>query len=126
MSNGYSASDVTLAPGSVVGASATNTAITREYPITAGGSIHHAIVIDVTAVTVSTAITAKLQTAVGNTWQDSKTVSISATGRFYIKLNAETSGDQTYLPLLGKGRVVLTTGSGDTATITAVNVLQEL
>lgn len=126
MSNGWSSGDVTLSPSQVVGASVTNAPISRVYPITAGGAIHHVVCIDVTSVTLTTAITAKLQTAIGSVWQDSKTVSITANGRYFIKLNVEVSGDQTYLPLLNSGRVVLTTGSGDTATITAVNILQEL
>lgn len=124
--NGWSAKDVTSAPGQVVGASQTNLPISVEFPITAGGALHFVLALDVTAVTVATAITAKLQTAIGSTWQDSKTVSVTADGRFYIKLNVEVAGDQTFLPLLNKGRLVLTTGAGDTATISAINVLQEL
>lgn len=126
MPNGYSADNVVISPSPVVGASQTNSVVTRAYPITAGGSLHHVVVIDATGVTVTTAITAKLQTSVGTIWADSKTVAITATGRFYIKLSAETSADQTYLPLLNNGRVVVTTGTGDTATITAVNILQDL
>lgn len=125
MANGWAANEVAIT-GKVVGASETNTPVTREYPITAGGALNHVLVIDATAVTVGTGITAKLQTAVGSTWQDAKTVAITATGRFYIKLNIEVAGDQTYLPLLNKGRLVITSGSGDTVTISAVNILQAL
>lgn len=126
--NGWSSKDVTLSPGKVVGASQTNTPITLDgWPITAGGATRGFVVkLKVSAVTVGTAITAKLQTAIGADWVDSKTVAVSATGDFYIKLLPTVSGDQTFLPLLNKGRVVLTTGSGDTATVDSVNILQEL
>lgn len=126
MPNGYSPDSLVASTSVIVGASATNTPISREYAISAGGSLHHVVVIDCASVTVSAGITAKLQTAVGSTWQDSKTVTISGNGRFYIKLSAETAGDQTFLPLLSRGRVVITTGAGDAVTVTDVNILQEL
>lgn len=124
MANGWSALEVSKPQ--TIGASATNTAVTKEYPITAGGSIHHVIAIDVTTVTVAAGITAKLQTAINDIWVDSKTAAITVAGRVYIKLNVEVAGDQTYLPLLNKGRVVISTGAGDAVTVTAVNILQEL
>lgn len=126
MSNGWSAGFYTLTPNPVVGASQTNVVVSKQYPVTAGGSIHHVVAIDATTVTSTTGITAKLQTAIGSTWVDSKTVAITAAGRFYIKLNVEVTADQTYLPLLNSGRIVITTGTGDAVTITGVNVLQEL
>lgn len=124
--NGWSATDYAAAPGQVVGASATNSVVSKEYPITAGGALNCVIKIKCSAVTVAAGITAKLQTAIGSDWVDSKTVAVSATGSFYIKLQTALAGDQTYLPLLNKGRVVLTTGAGDTATIDSIEVLQEL
>lgn len=126
--NGWSSKEVTLNPGQVVGASQTNKPISVEgWPLTAGGAVQGLVIkIKVSAVTVAAAITAKLQTAIGPDYVDSKTVSITGNGSFYIKLLAEAAGDQTYLPLLNKGQVVLTTGVGDTATITSVEVLQEL
>lgn len=122
--NGYTPRDVAIGPSTVIGASLTNQVISLEYPITAEGSLHHIVAIDASAVTVGTAITAKLQTAIGSTYVDSKTVAISGNGRFYIKLLVEVAGDQTFLPLFSKGRIVLTTGAGDTATITDINILQ--
>lgn len=127
--NGWSSKDVTFStPGAqVIGASATNTPITCEFPITAGGATTGFVVKAVfSGVTVAAGITAKLQTAIGSDWVDSKTVAVSATGNFYIKLLPTVAGDQTFLPLLNKGRVVLTTGAGDTAAVTSVEVLQEL
>lgn len=126
--NGWSAKDVTLATGQVVGASQTDAVISISdgYAITANGALNCVVKVKLSSVTVGTAITAKLQTAIGSDWVDSKTASVSGNGAVYIKLQTAASGDQTYLPLLNKGRVVLTTGSGDTATVDSVEVLQEL
>lgn len=123
--NGWSTKEVSIA-GKIIGASETNTAVTREFPITAGGALHLVVAIDVTATTVAAGITAKLQTAIDGIYQDAKTVAISGNGRFYIKLNAEVAGDQGFLPLLNGGRIVVSSGAGDTTTISAVNILQEL
>lgn len=122
--NGWSAKDVTLTASKVVGASQTNSPISVEgWPITAGGATKGLVVkVVASAVTVAAAITAKLRTAIGSTYEDSKTVTISGNGAFYIKI----LNDATYMPLLNKGQVVLTTGAGDTATIDSVEVLQEL
>ncbi len=125
--NGWSALDVTVAAsGTVYGASITNTPITKEYNISAGGALNCVLKIKVSAATVAVGITAKLQTAIGDDWVDSKTVAVTAAGSFYIKLQTTLAGDQAFLPLLGKGRVVLTTGAGDSATVTSVELLQEL
>lgn len=129
MPNGYSAG-LSISGGSGVASSisgiVTNSPISKEYPITANGSLHHVVKIVASAVTVAGAITAKLQTAIGSDWVDSKTVSITAAGNFYIKLNVEVAGDQTFLPLLNKGRIVITsTNAGDAATIDAIYKLQD-
>lgn len=123
--NGWSAKDITLKPAGTqtVGASQTDVVISLENPTTAGGATKGFVVKAVfSAVTVAAAITAKLQSAIGTDWVDSKTVSVTATGGFYIKI----LNDATYMPLLNKHRVVLTTGAGDTATVTSVEILQEL
>jgi hypothetical protein len=125
--NGWAAKQV-LAGASpiVIPASQTNILVGKEYPITAGGSLNHVVKLVASGVTLTNAITAKLQSAIGNDWVDSKTVSISADGNFYIKLQSNASADQTHLPLLNKGRLVITTGVGDLVTISSVEVLQEL
>lgn len=129
MPNGWSSKNYALGSdvgGNTVGASATNTVVSKAFPITAGGATHMVLKIKASAATVAAGITAKLQTAIGDDWVDSKTVAITAAGNFYIKLNIEVSGDQTYLPLLNKGQIVITTGAGDSVTITEVDVLQDL
>lgn len=125
MANGWNPKQVTRP--SVIAGVVTNQAVSEEYAISAGGALHHVVKLTVTGVTVVGAITAKLQTAIGGDWQDSKTVSITAAGAFYIKLNVEVAGDQTFLPLLGRGRLVITTtNAGDAVSIDAINILQAL
>lgn len=124
--NAWVQQDVTLNAGQVVGASATNTPISKEYRVTSWGALRQQIAVKASAVTLAVAITAKLQTSIdgGTTWVDSKTVAVTANGVFYIKLLETVAGDQTYLPLLNTARVVLTTGAGDTATIDWVYSVQ--
>lgn len=123
--SGWSAQDYGIAQTS--GAVLANNPISKEYPITADGAKYCAIKVTVTGVTVVGAITAKLQTAIGSDWVDSKTVSITATGSFYIKILSEAAADQSFLPLLNKGRVVVSsTNAGDVYTVASVEVLQAL
>lgn len=123
----YTAYNVTLVPNIAVGASATNTVVSRVFPISGRGALNCVIKLTAGSVTSSTGITAKLQTSTGYsaTFVDSKTVTITGNGDFYIKLQTANSSDQTYLPLLNQGRLVVSSGSGDAATITLVEVVQE-
>ncbi len=126
MSNGYNGTDNYAKPQSSTGV-VTNLVVSKPFPVTAGGSRNMAIKLVFSGVTVAGAITAKLQTALNDDWVDSKTVTVSATGNFYIKLLEAASADQTYLPLLSSGRIVITTtNAGDIFTISSVQVLQEL
>lgn len=123
------ASDVTLlhSGNSSLGESLTNKVISKEFRIGASGATKLVVAIKASGVTSATGITAKLQTAAGTDmgFEDSKTVTISGNDVYYIKLLAEASGDQTYLPLLSVGRVVVSTGAGDAVTIDKVLVLAE-
>jgi hypothetical protein len=122
--NGWSANDYALS--TTVSGVQTNAVVSKEFPISAGGALNMAIKLAATA-TVVGSITAKLQTAIGDDWVDAKTVAISATGNFYLKLNIEVAGDQTYLPLLNKGRLVVSnTNAGDSVSFSSISVLQEL
>lgn len=123
--NGYFPRDVKKHGLAAIGASATNQVISEIFPITAGGARMMVVKLKVSGVTLATAITAKLQTGIDQEFVDSKTVSITANGNFYIKLMAETAADQTFLPLLRSGQIVITTGAGDAATIDKIQVLQE-
>lgn len=126
--NGWSAKNITLVPIQAISGVVTNRLASLEgWPITAGGSLNMVIKIKVSAATVAGSITAKLQTAEGDDWQDSKTVALTAPGVFYIKLQTSVTADQPFLPLLNKGRlVVTTTNAGDSVTISEVALLQEL
>jgi len=127
MANGYAPKEIKKNEVSAVGASVTNFAISKDFPIDGAGAMQGLVVkIKVTGVTVGTGITAKLQTAIDGDFVDSKTAAISADGNFYIKLLAAAAGDQTYFPLLSTGRVVVTTGAGDAVTITSIQLLQGL
>lgn len=124
--NGYSPKDVQLPPAPISGV-VTNQVVSKEFPITAGGSIHFVAKLAVSGVTVVGAITAKLQTAINGDYVDNKTATITAGGNYYISLLAERTADQTFLPLLSSGRVVVTTtNAGDAVTVNVVSVLQEL
>lgn len=126
--NGWSAKDVTLIPAPSYSGIVTNELLSLEgWPITAGGSLNLVVKIKVSAATAVGTITAKLQTAIGSDWQDSKTVAITGSGVVYIKLQTSVTADQPYLPLLNKGRVVVsTTNAGDSVSVSEVMVLQEL
>lgn len=130
MSNGWSPTPVALGnpvPLTVAGVQA-GMVVSKEFRITAGGAcVGLAVKIDTAATTVAGSITAKLQTAVDSEWEDSKTVSVTGNGRFYIQLLSNRTADQQYMPLLAKGRVVIVnTNAGDTTQISSIDVLQEL
>lgn len=123
--NGWNARDYAI-PQAVSGI-VTNQVISLPYPISAEGALYQVIKITASSVTSVGTITAKLQTAINGDWVDSKTVVITASGNFYIKLQTTVAADQTFLPLLNQGRLVLTTtNAGDAVTIDAVNVLEQL
>lgn len=117
---------VSLPTAPVIGASQTDVAVSNKFTITAGGSTSMVVAIKASGVTAGAGITAKLRSSIGNnTPVDSKTAAITTNGIVLIKLNINISADQTHLPLLSIGEVVLTTGAGSAATIDAVWVLQE-
>jgi hypothetical protein len=122
--NAWIPNTVTLQGLSAIGASQTDAPISKKFPITAGGSKNLVICITVSA--ASGTVTAKLRSSMGSgTAVDSKTVSITGAGNFYIKLNNDVSGDQGFLPLLSLGDVVVTTAAASSVTVTSVQTLQE-
>lgn len=126
---GYSPSDnlVLNSTGTPASGVVTNQVVSKSFSITEGGSLHLVLKLVVSGVTVVGGVTAKLQTAIDSDWVDSKTVSITANGIYYIKLVAEVAGDQTYLPLLSKGQIVVTTtNAGDAVTFSTIKSLQAL
>lgn len=126
MPNGYSATDYAL--GNAVAGITAGTAVSREFPISAGGSLNIAIKMVATGVAQTGTITMKFQTAIGDDWVDTgKTASITANGTTYFKMNVQAAGDQSAMPLLNKGRIlVITTNAADAITVSKVEVLQNL
>lgn len=127
--NGWVSKDQKNDNVSTVGASQTDSVISKEnFSITARGALNFVVHVKTSSTTVAAGITAKLQTRTNtqHAWQDSKTVSVTGNGSFFIKLQTNASGDQSFLPLLAAGRVVISTGVGDTVDIDAVEILQEL
>ena len=122
--NAWIPNTVTLPGIAPIGASETDAPISKKFPITAGGSKNLVIGISVSA--ASGTVTAKLRSSFGSgTPVDSKTVSITGAGDFYIKLNSDVSGDQSYLPLLSLGDVVVTTSTASSVTVTSVQTVME-
>jgi hypothetical protein len=122
--NAWIPNTVTLPGLSAIGASQTDAPVSKKFPITAGGSKNIVICISVSA--ASGTVTGKLRTSLGTgTPVDSKTVSITGAGNFYVKLNSDLLADQTFLPLLSLGEVVVTTAGASSVTVTSVQTLQE-
>ena len=126
-SNGWWPSDELKKGGAILGASETDTPISEEFKITAGGSMNLRIAVEATSITGT--LTLKLQDSVGGSsgWRNLKTFTISGSGaanRAYLSLNIEVAADQTYLPLLSKARVVASTGVGEALNVAFVRVLQ--
>ena len=124
--NGWSATEISI-PKAISGV-VTNSPISKESSVSAGGALNGIVKLTVTGVTQVGTITPKIQTAIGDDWVDVKSgTAITAAGTQYIRWNIEVSGDQAVLPLLNKIRlVVTTTNAGDALTISSCNFLQEL
>lgn len=119
----YSA-DNHVGPKNVAAGVATSD-VSRWFNITDSGSRKIIVKLVATATAVTGSLTAKLQTSIGSDWVDAKTVAITADGIYYITLIDTKSADQTYLPLMCKGRIVIVgTNSADTTTLTEIQVLQ--
>lgn len=124
--NGWSPSNYGISQSST--GIVTNQAISKAFPITSGGSLNMVIKITFSAAaTVVGSITAKLQTAIGSDFVDSKTATVTNGSTIaYIKLQTALSTDQAFLPLLAKGQVVITTtNASDVFSVATVEVLQE-
>jgi len=107
-----------------IGASVTNQVISvPSFRIPEDLNTRLRITILVASSTVAVGITAKLQVRISGSagWVDSKTVAITTGASntlFEIKFLETIAGDQTYLPLPPEGRLVITSGAGDSCVIT--------
>ena len=127
--NAWIPNTVTLQGLGTVPANQTDYLVSRKFPITAGGSKNIVIAVSFTASAAGT-YKVKLRSSLGSaTAVDAKEVSSSIGGAgaavIYLKLNSDVSGDQTYLPLLSLGDVVMSTPAGGTASGVVVQSLQE-
>lgn len=131
MSGGYSPKNVQLwedGSSQVFSGVLTNQPVSREFPITNGGSLNFLIKAKATAVTQVGTITLKLQSSINGDWVDAKSASaLTAASDKYITLNIEVAGDQAALPLMSSGRLVISqTNASDSTTVSLVSVLQEI
>jgi hypothetical protein len=127
--NAWIPNTVTLQGLGTVPAAQTDALVSRKFPITAGGSKNIVVAVAFTASAAGT-YKAKLRSSLGTaTAVDAKEVSLvvgSAGAQvIYIKLNSDVTADQTYLPLLSLGDVVMSTPAGGTASAIVVQSLQE-
>lgn len=123
---GYTSRDLLTDKTSIViGASETDTVVTRNFPITHEDSKSMIVKVEVTTTTITNAVTANLQDSWdgGTTWADVKTVSITGDGAFEIEVNAIDGADTLMWPL---GRITIDSGVDDAATITNVWVTRRL
>lgn len=110
----------------------TNTPVSQEFGLTAGGSLNLRVDIEVSSVTQVGTLTAKLQQrSPGGSFADLAGANASATftadGTVSLRQNVQVAADQPNMPLQKMMRVVLTTtNAGDAVTVDKVYVQQEL
>jgi len=128
--NGYSPKDI-IRESVAVGASETETPISKDTGLTAGGAVDgFRIMFKVSSVTVTSGITAKLQMRTLDAWTDmagaNASVAITADGEYTLKQLALISADQPNFPVSKQVQVVCTTGAGDAVTFDKMVLLQEI
>jgi len=127
--NGYYPVEQILGNSPVtVGASQTLAQVSNEFRINPEGSLHFRIDVEVSAATVATGISLILQTTSGNdaaSWVTAKSTTVTTTGLVSQSYVVEVAADQTYLPLRPKGKLLCTTGAGDSVTLSSIRIMQE-
>lgn len=126
MASGFSVRDRKVDPPVTFSGIVTNTPISKTTDLGEYGTTHLRVDIQVTAVTVVGAITAKLQhQSPGGAFEDctgaNATVAITAAGNFSITQLVERAADLPNMPLRKACRVVVTTtNAGDAFTLSNV------
>jgi len=132
--SGYIPQDVLLnKTAQVVGASATDQVVSKEFRISANGAKFLVVDLVVSAITVSAGIDFELQTTAGvdhlgnEKWiaTGKAAVALTAVGMKTLSFNNGLAADAAFLPLRPKARVVVTSGAGDTVTVANVFISQE-
>lgn len=79
-------------------------------------------------VTIATGVTVQLQHLIADEYVDltsaNSSVAITAAGVYSIKMDIEIAADQADMPLSKQLRVVCSSGAGDEATFTTIDLLQ--
>lgn len=131
MSNGYSPKDY-IHESVSKGASLTDSPVSEEIGLSGNGCLNMRVDFVVSGVTLTTAITARLQFRTNEdfSWANAasanSSVSITADGGYSLKLSAFRAADQADMPLPKMCRLVVTTGVGDAVTFDALYLSQEL
>lgn len=104
----------------------TKSAVSLEGRVLPEGSRAFRVDIKVSGVTVVGGINAILQHQTADLgWEDTKTIAITTNDVVSAKFLDTVAGDQTYLPLRGKVRVVCTTtNAGDKVTFDSIIISQ--
>lgn len=118
-----------LAPNGVaITASMSAVAIGNTFNLNASGATR-ALLVAIKCSGIAGTVTAQLQTAVANNETYSNVSGKTATlsnGWNYIKIHHSVTADAALLPLLGVGRLVLTSDGSGAGTISNIQVFQEL
>lgn len=86
-------------------------------------SLHFRVDVAISAIVVATGISLILQHSYnGSDWDNAKTVALTTTGRKALTMLVEVAADQAILPLRPLCRLVVTTGAGDSVTISGVYI----
>lgn len=122
--NGYNVKEAILYGTSVSCSESSTTPITEVFKMSGADSKNFLMRITVSAITVGTAISVVLQDSPdGINWSTVKSTSISATTRYEQEVNLFNGTDTAMWPL---ARIVVTTGSGDSATISSCLITRRL
>jgi hypothetical protein len=126
MSSGHTSKNrVKAGTAQAVGASATKQVVSDVFRIENNSRKEFRADATAASTTSSSGITLILQTSHdGSTWVDGKSTTISGDGNITVNYLPNVAGDQAYLPLRPLGRFVVTTGSGDAVTISALWVAE--
>lgn len=125
MSNGWPVKDLISLSSATLTASMSSVFVGKSFPISAGGATR-GLVVGLKLSGVAGTVTFQLQHAVNSDFSNvTGKTAVGANGWVYIKLLANVTADAALMPLLGVGRVVVTTDGSGAGTIEQMVVLQE-
>lgn len=117
-----------LKSGAVIVGASVSAQVLGETGLTGEGARSLRVNLKASDVTVTTGITVRLQQLIAGTFSNlasaNSSVALTADGVYSIKMDIAKSADQVDMPLSKQLRVVITTGTGDAATIEVLDLLQ--